>query len=74
MYYAKQYTLVSKATLHKPYTSPTASSWVCLKTNGPIRLHEGFAVIGGFVSDRNSGWMIRFCKYLSKCIVTEVEF
>ncbi|MBA0573978.1 hypothetical protein Golob_001221 [Gossypium lobatum] len=75
--WAKRYNLISKTTLHKSqsylHSSPIASSWVYLRTDGSIRLDEEFAAAGGYVCDHNGGWIIGFCRYLGNCTVTEAE-
>ncbi|MBA0548604.1 hypothetical protein Golob_019694 [Gossypium lobatum] len=47
--------------------------WVRLRIDGLIRFDEGFAAAGDFVGDQNDRWIIGFCRYLSNCIVLEVE-
>ncbi|MBA0639873.1 hypothetical protein Goklo_022872 [Gossypium klotzschianum] len=50
-----------------------AGSWVRLRTDGPVRLDEGFATTGGFVGDHNDGWIMGFCRYLGNCTVLEAK-
>ncbi|KAH1040165.1 hypothetical protein J1N35_041908 [Gossypium stocksii] len=75
--WAKQYSLALNATLHKtqshPYLLHTSSNWVSLKSDGSVRPNEGFATVGGFVSDHNDEWIIGYCKYLGNCSVFEAE-
>ncbi|MBA0697759.1 hypothetical protein Goari_021285, partial [Gossypium aridum] len=49
------------------------SNWVSLRTNGSVRLDEGFAAAGGFVCDHNDGWIMGFYRYLGNCTVVEAE-
>ncbi|MBA0808850.1 hypothetical protein Gohar_024557, partial [Gossypium harknessii] len=35
------------------HSSPLASSWVCLRTDGSVRLDEGFVAIGGILDGLN---------------------
>ncbi|MFQ6632611.1 hypothetical protein Gotur_009078, partial [Gossypium turneri] len=57
--------LISKIAFHKPHnylhSSPFASSWVCLRTDGSVMLDEGFAVVRGYICYHNGGWIIEFC-------------
>ncbi|KAH1130460.1 hypothetical protein J1N35_001838, partial [Gossypium stocksii] len=47
--------------------------WVRLRTDGLVRLDEGFAAVGDFVSDQNDGWIMGFYRYLGNCTVLEAE-
>ncbi|MBA0763079.1 hypothetical protein Gotri_012596 [Gossypium trilobum] len=47
--------------------------WVCLRTDGSIKIDEGFAATGGFVRDHNGRWIVGFSKYLGNCTVMEAE-
>ncbi|MBA0842294.1 hypothetical protein Goarm_002129 [Gossypium armourianum] len=49
------------------------SNWVSLRTNGSVKLDEGFAAAGGFVCNHNDGWIMGFCGYLGNCTVVEAE-
>ncbi|XP_017604367.1 uncharacterized protein LOC108451147 [Gossypium arboreum] len=49
------------------------SNWVSLRTDGLVRLDEGFAAAGSFVSDHNGGWIMGFCRYLGNCTMVEAE-
>ncbi|MBA0674719.1 hypothetical protein Goari_016300 [Gossypium aridum] len=68
---------LSKVVVHKSQsclpTSYTTSNWVRLRIDSSIRFDEGFAAAGDFVGDQNDGWIVGFCRYLSNCIVLEVE-
>ncbi|MBA0732559.1 hypothetical protein Gogos_016639 [Gossypium gossypioides] len=68
---------MSKSVVHKSQSCPptlyTAGSWVRLRTDGSVRLDEGFAATGGFVGDHNDGWIMEFCRYLGYCTVLEAE-
>ncbi|MBA0553857.1 hypothetical protein Golob_013000, partial [Gossypium lobatum] len=56
-----------------PHNSSIDSSWVCLRTDGSIKIDEGFAATGGFVRDHNGRWIVGFSKYLGNCTVIEAE-
>ncbi|KAK5783307.1 hypothetical protein PVK06_037815 [Gossypium arboreum] len=75
--WAKQYILISKTAFHKSHnylhSLPLTSSWVCLRTDGSIRLDEGVAATGGYICYHNGGWIIGFYRYLGNCTVTEAE-
>ncbi|MBA0778184.1 hypothetical protein Gotri_006078, partial [Gossypium trilobum] len=47
--------------------------WVCLNTNGSVRIDEGFAAAGGYVIDHKGEWIIGFARYLGNCSVLEAE-
>ncbi|MBA0581885.1 hypothetical protein Gorai_024047 [Gossypium raimondii] len=75
--WAKQYIFISKIAFHKLHSylhsSPLANSWVCLRTDGLVRLDEGFAAAGDYICDHNGGWIIGFCRYLGNCTKTEAK-
>ncbi|KAK5794169.1 hypothetical protein PVK06_035378 [Gossypium arboreum] len=55
------------------HNRPLPNSWVCLSTNGSMRIDDGFAMDGGCVRDHNGEWIIGFTKYLGNCTVLEAE-
>lgn len=75
--WAKQYLLASKLAQHKEHgyshISHADSNWVSLKSNGSVRLDEGFTAARGFVCDHHGGWIIDYCRYLGNCTVVEAE-
>ncbi|KAH1066193.1 hypothetical protein J1N35_031180 [Gossypium stocksii] len=75
--WAKQYSLALKSTHHKAHgfshISHIDSNWVNLKSDGSVRLDEGFAATGGFVHDHNDRWIIGYCRYLGNCTVVDAE-
>lgn len=75
--WAKQYVSVTNLCTFKssrlivdPFLS---NNWICLNTDGSVRLKDVFVIIGGLLRNKNGWWIIGFNMYLDNCAILDYD-
>ncbi|MBA0808629.1 hypothetical protein Gohar_024353 [Gossypium harknessii] len=75
--WARRYVTASKTLSHNSRTplasSPLARNWVCLSSDGSIKIEDDFAAAVGLLRDSNGAWIFGFYRYIGNCFVMDVE-
>ncbi|MBA0566377.1 hypothetical protein Golob_011201 [Gossypium lobatum] len=54
-------------------SSPLARNWVCLSTDGSVKIEDDFAAAVGLLRGSNGAWIFGFYRYIGNCSVMDVE-
>ncbi|MBA0866513.1 hypothetical protein Goshw_021778 [Gossypium schwendimanii] len=72
-----RYVTASKTLSHNSRTplasSPLARNWVCLSTDGSVKIEDDFAAAVGLLRGSNGAWIFGFYRYIGNCSVMDVE-
>ncbi|MBA0792010.1 hypothetical protein Gohar_016543, partial [Gossypium harknessii] len=58
----------------KPRTTPSRTdNWICLYSDGAVKVDYGDVVVGGITRDQHGNWILVFNRRLGQCSVFNAE-